>query len=199
MVKCRAPYIGKPSDFGTAEANVALDTSTGILLQYRSMPGDVLYMLTPGDKIKNSHIPASQYIDSHEDPTTGGPLFDPTAHGPAEIPYDAWWCIVDINNIDHTFKIAPPAPDCDHPGAAVKSFSGITVDDSAVAPPIYSAGQLPGSMNAATTWEMLNAWSSACNRLILMPTPLYVWWSYHGAGALVSAGIAAAIPYYNQG
>ena len=204
--KCRGPYVGTPADFGTVEMNILYDTSNGRVLDFKDFIGDAVghaFVMTAGDKVKNSNI---SYINGIEDPSTGGPGQPARLGGPAEIPYDSWACVVNVNNTNSTFQVAlPGAPnnDCTTPGSLITSFSGI--DPTYCAPPPLpygtSLGTLPASMNAATTWWcvgggalMMRMQSTSYPRV----NPGYIFWSYNGAAALLAAGVSGVQPYYNQ-
>ena len=72
--------------------------------------------------------------------------------GPDQMPTTPM-CIVNINNTDHTFKVAPPSPTCATPGTAITSFTAASGPSGS---PWWwcdyaQPGGLPASMNPATS------------------------------------------------
>ena len=194
--KCRGLYVGDVTDYGIAEPNEVIDTSTGKIFVYLASPFDSGLTFTAGDKVKNFAIEPGVYTDSREDRATGDPVQDPVGSGAAEVPYNSWSCIVNFDNVNHVFQVSHPSPDCNHPGPAITSFTGFTGTSLCSPPPYY--GTLPPGMDPAHSWRCSEVLAFRLQSPNFVPNPNYVFWGYNGASALVSAGVSAALPYYNQ-
>jgi len=210
--KCRADFIGPNGglqSFGTADANVILDTSNGKLVQYRSEPcgtscGDVtMYNLTPGDKVKLLQANSSEAGNSNELSTGLAPTMN--AYGPSQLNPALWYCPVNINNATGTFQLAPglgPAPnECSSVGATITSFSGMVEGgpDRTAASTWYDQSDLPSGFNLATSWVLFHFFAFRLQDPNFDPNPTYVWWAVNGVCAQVSAGFAGTAPYCSQG
>jgi hypothetical protein len=194
--KCMGPYVGTESDCGYAEQNELIDMSSGKIAVFQNRYPDTTITFTPGDKVKNWDILLATVKQGSEDGSTGDSISNPMLGAPNEMPLSTWMCIVNIDNANHIFQVAPPSPDRAHPGSTITSFSGTFQSEYRSEPGTYTATMPPG-FNASQTWHCQCVLAFRTQSPIYPANRTYVYWAGSGYAALAIAGVANAKASYN--
>jgi hypothetical protein len=201
--RCRAPYAGGDSDYAFAEPWAALNATNGKIMVWQQTPGDATMTFTAGDKVKSFLVGNTTSAWGGSTLNANGDAAGPalTAPAPLQIPTTSFVCIVNINNTDHTYQVAPPNPSCATPGTTVTGFTG-TWDTTydCYAPP-YFENTYPSFVSkiGAPGDQIYMCTEGLAYRLqntTYPANPNYVWWGEKYTELLVSAGVSAAAANY---